>query len=479
MTLSKHGHFQKLGKALMLPVSLLPVAALLIGAGSINIDFLPDLMTSLMTRTGELVFLSLPLIFAVGTAIGLTHNDGTSALAAVAGYLFMVGTMSVMTTYLHVDAGVVLGFECIDTGLFGGIVVGILAALLFQNYHQKSLPSYLSFFSGKRLVLILTAFVAIPLGITLSYIWPFIQQQIILLSEWSIKESPAMTGFIYGVVERALVPLGLHHIWNIPFQDQMGVFIDMDGYRYTGDIARFLAGDPNAGFLAGGYLFKMFGLPAAALAIWQCSRPEARKQVAGIMFSAALISFLTGITEPIEFSFLFAAPLLYIVHSILAGLAYALTNLLNIKMAMSFSNGLIDFALYYGLGTKPFWLLILGTLYGACYYLVFRTLILKLNLKTPGRETSTSEQPFSITETAWELTEALGGSGNIAQLSISDNRLDITVLQPDIVEMSTIRKSGATTALIIGNHIQAVLGSEAEKIQREMKQLIQQQQRFT
>ncbi len=465
----------------MLPVSLLPVAGILLGLGSSGGHFLPEVIASLMTQTGELVFIILPLFFAVGTAIGLSHNDGTSALAAIAGYLFMIVSTGIMATHLNVEQSIILGFECIDIGLFGGIASGVLASLLFQRYHQTVLPSYLGFFSGKRLVLILTALFAIPLGILLSLIWPPIQQQIIELSQWSLKENSSITGFIYGLTERLLIPFGLHHIWNTPFQSQMGLYIDVDGYRYTGDIARFLAGDPNAGFLAGGYLFKMFGLPAAAFAIWQCARPEARRQVAGIMLSAGLISLFTGITEPIEFSFLFAAPLLYCVHSVLAGTAYALTNFLNIKMAMSFSNGLIDFALYCGLGTKPFWLLLLGILYGGCYYLVFRILIIRFDLKTPGRENCCESNlcQKNIIEIAYELTEALGGSENITHLSVCDNRLDITVLRPENVRSSAIKNSGATANLIIGNHVQAIFGDESEHIQREMMNHIKQKQTFS
>ena len=274
MIKSTFGTLQKIGRALMLPVAVLPVAGILLGVGSAGFSFIPDLISSIMAQAGGAVFSNLPLIFAIGTAIGLSENDGVSSVASVVGFVIMLGTMGIMATHLGFEPASVMGIDTIDTGVFGGIIVGILASVMFNRYYKIQLPEYLGFFAGKRFVPIATGIGAIFLGILLSFIWPPIQSVINDFSQWSVNENPEAAGFVYGLVERLLIPFGLHHIWNVPFHMEMGEFIDESGTVFNGDIARFFAGDPTAGFLAGGYLFKMFGLPAAAIAMWQCAKPE-------------------------------------------------------------------------------------------------------------------------------------------------------------------------------------------------------------
>ena len=369
------GLLQRVGKALMLPVAVLPVAGLLLGLGSVGFSFIPAIVSSMMASAGGAIFSNLAIIFAIGTAVGLTENNGAASLAALVGYVVMLGTMGVMAEQLGVEPVMVLGIPSIDTGVFGGVIIGILSAFLFHRYSKIQLPQYLGFFAGQRFVPIITGLCALFVGIVLSLIWPTIQQGINGFSNWAVQENSILAGFIYGLGERILVPFGLHHIWNIPFQMQMGEFKDAAGLVYNGDIPRFFAGDPSAGFLAGGYLFKMFGLPAAALAIWHCAKPENKKVVGGVMVGAICTAVVTGITEPIEFTFLFVAPILYCIHAVLAGLSFAITNAFGIKMAMAFSNGLVDYVLYFSLATRPLWILVIGLGYMAIYYIIFRVSI--------------------------------------------------------------------------------------------------------
>jgi len=470
MIKSTFGTLQKIGKALMLPVAVLPVAGILLGVGSAGFSFIPDLISGIMAQAGGSVFGNLPIIFAIGTAIGLTENDGVSSVAAVVGFAVMLGTMGTMVSYLGLEPSMVMGIATIDTGVFGGIIAGILASIMFNRFYRIELLDYLGFFAGKRFVPIATGICAIILGVILSFIWPPIQGVINAFSQWSVNENPEAAGFVYGFVERLLIPFGLHHIWNVPFQMEMGEFIDASGTVFNGDIARFFAGDPTAGFLAGGYLFKMFGLPAAAIAIWHCAKPENKTKAGGIMVSAALTSVLTGITEPIEFSFLFVAPLLFGVHAVLAGLAYAITNYLDIKMAMSFSNGLIDYVLYFGIATKPAWIIFLGVIYAALYYVIFRVLITVLDLKTPGREDE-SEAATTVeasSEIAIELINAFGGKHNIRNLDACITRLRVTVNDTARVDTERVKQLGATAVVVVGENMQAIFGPRSDNIRSEM-----------
>ncbi len=471
MLKSAFGTLQKIGRALMLPVAVLPVAGILLGVGSAGFSFIPDIISQVMAEAGGAVFGNLPIIFAIGAAIGLTENDGVSSVAAVVGYVVMLGTMGVMTHTLNIEPSSIMGIDSIDTGVFGGIIAGVLAAAMFNRFYKIKLPEYLGFFAGKRFVPIATGIVAIASGIVLSFIWPPVQDAIDRFSQWAVTENPVLAGFTYGVIERGLIPFGLHHIWNVPFQMEMGEFIDDAGNLYTGDIPRFFAGDPTAGFLAGGYLFKMFGLPAAAIAIWHCAKPKNKAKAGGIMVSAALTSVLTGITEPIEFSFLFVAPILYGIHAILAGLAFAITNYLDIKMAMSFSNGMIDYVLYFGIATKPIWLIYLGGLYAIAYYIIFRIVITVMDLKTPGREEESGSGKVVITdEMVRRLVQAFGGKNNIKNLDACITRLRVTVHERESVNQDLIKELGATAVVVVGQNMQAIFGPQSDNIRTEMQE---------
>ena len=340
--------FQKIGKCMMLPVSVLPVAGILLGVGSAHFSWLPEPISNVMATSGSAIFGALPVLFAVGVAIGLTENDGVSALAGMVGYVVFLAAMGTFAALLGIETKVLMGIPSIETGVFGGILVGLIAAAVFNRFYRLQLPSYLGFFAGKRSVPIITAFAAIALAAVLSLLWPPIGAAIDRFSHWAVHGRPALAFTIYGVVERSLIPFGLHHVWNVPFFFQAGAFTDpVTGKVVHGEIARFIAGDPTAGHMTGGYLFKMWGLPAAAIAMWRAARPEHRQATFGIMVSAALTAFLTGITEPIEFAFMFVAPVLYAIHAVLAGLAYFVCVALDIRHGFTFSHGLIDYVVLF------------------------------------------------------------------------------------------------------------------------------------
>ena len=377
---------QKIGKCMMLPVSVLPVAGILLGVGSANFGWLPESLSLIMAKSGDAIFGNLPLLFAIGIAIGLTDNDGVAALAGTVGWVVFLAAMGVCAKLQGIEVKPIMGIPSIETGVFGGIIVGLIAAMVFSRFYRIQLPSYLGFFAGKRSVPIITAFAVIAAGAVLSFIWPPIGNAIAAFSHWAVHGRPALAFTIYGVVERALIPFGLHHVWNVPFFFQAGDFTDpATGKVIHGEIARFIAGDPTAGNMTGGYLFKMWGLPAAAIAMWRAARPENRAKIGGIMISAALTAFLTGITEPIEFAFLFVAPVLYGIHALLAGLSYFVCIALGIKHGFTFSHGLIDFVVLFPKSHDALWLLVLGPIWAAVYYGVFTFAIRRFNLLTPGK----------------------------------------------------------------------------------------------
>ncbi|SDR47588.1 PTS glucose transporter subunit IIBC [Pseudovibrio sp. Tun.PSC04-5.I4] len=468
------GSLQKVGKSLMLPVSVLPAAGILLGVGAADFSFIPDIINQLMAQAGGSIFGNLPIIFAVAVALGFANNDGVAGLAAVVGYGVLLATMGVIAGSIGVETKPILGIESIDTGVFGGIMVGFVAATMFNRFFRIRLPDYLGFFAGKRFVPIITAFACIALGVGMAYVWPPIGGAISSLSRWAAEENPELAFFIYGIVERALIPFGLHHIWNVPFFFEVGSYIDPEtGKAVTGEIQRYLSGDPTAGNMAGGYLFKMFGLPAAALAIWHCAKPENRTMIGGIMISAALTSFLTGITEPIEFAFIFVAPLLYLVHALLAGIGYSLMIMLGIKHGMTFSHGAIDYILLYPLSTNGWMLLVFGLGYAALYYVVFRVLITTFNLKTPGREatietsavlTSSDEDAMSIA-----LIKAFGGADNITNLDACITRLRVSTADLSKVDDKALKALGARGVVRVGNGVQAIFGTASENLKTDME----------
>jgi len=480
-------YLQKIGKSLMLPVAVLPVAGLLLGIGGatlagvergvIHIDA-PWLLLLLriMKNSGEPIFAGLPLIFAIGVALGLANNDGVSSLAAVVGYVVMLGTMGVVASRLGIEAKPVMGIPSIDTGVFGGIIIGLVAASLFNRYFKIKLPSYLGFFAGKRFVPIITAFSAMAIGAVLSFVWPPIQAWINGFSDFASKGNPALAVFIYGIVERLLIPFGLHHIWNVPFFFQVGEFVTSSGQVVHGELTRFFAGDPTAGNLGGGYLFKMFGLPAAAIAIWHCAKPENRVRVGSIMASAALTSFLTGITEPIEFAFLFMAPALYGIHALLAGTAFVILYELGAKLGYTFSHGFIDYILFFPMDTKPLLVFLIGPLYALVYYGVFRAVILKADLKTPGREkeevTRAEVQAAMAESFSKQLVLAFGGKSNIKSLDACITRLRVGLVDVRKANQDKLKALGAAGVVVVGNGMQAIFGTRSENLKTDMEEYL-------
>ncbi|XBC40575.1 MAG: PTS glucose transporter subunit IIBC [Buchnera aphidicola (Nurudea yanoniella)] len=467
-------NLQKIGKSLMLPVSVLPIAGILLGIGSAQFNYVPHIISKIIAEAGGTVFSNMPLIFSIGIALGFTKNDGVSALAAVLSYSIMIQTFSIMSSFLlNIPVLEINKKHLLDTGILGGIIAGSIAAYIFNKFHKIQLPEYLGFFSGKRFVPIVSGLLAILIGFILSFIWPPIGNIIKCFSEWAAYQNPTLAFGIYGMVERALVPFGLHHIWNVPFQMQIGEYTNIIGQTFHGDIARYMAGDSTAGKLSGGFIFKMYGLPFAALAIWHCSYKENRAKIGGIMISGALTAFLTGITEPIEFSFILVAPILYVIHSILAGLAFPICILLDMKSGTSFSHGLIDFIVLSG-NSNNFWLFpIVGILYGCIYYSIFYITIKKLNLKTPGREHFNRILLFQNTkEMIPLLILALGGKNNITSLDACITRLRITVMNTSKVNIKKLKNLGAAGVIVSGLGVQIVFGTKSDNIKTEIDNYI-------
>lgn len=387
--------FQKFGRSLMLPIAALPAAAILLRLGQ------PDLLgadglgwervAAVIGAAGNALFENLPLLFAVGVAIGLARKaDGSTALAAVVGYLVFKGVGDALSPY-------VLGLPAegaeqvlINYGVLGGILMGVIAGKLWQRFYRIKLPPYLAFFGGRRFVPIITAVVAIVASVLLSLVYPLFNDGLTNLGDW-VAQNTVIGGFVYGTANRLLIPLGLHHILNSVPWFVLGSYEGSAGVVH-GDIARFLSGDPTAGaFMTGFFPIMMFALPAAALAIWHEAKPSQKKAVGGIMLAGALTSFLTGVTEPLEFSFMFVAFPLYVIHAFLTGTSLALVNALGIKDGFGFSAGLFDFTLNWNIATHPAFLIPIGLGYAALYYFLFRFVIRKWNLRTPGREDEDEE----------------------------------------------------------------------------------------
>jgi glucose PTS system EIICB or EIICBA component len=475
------GVVQKVGKSLMLPVAVLPVAGLLLGLGATDFHgYVPAIVLALMKNAGDVIFGNLPLIFAIGVALGFTENDGVSGIAATIGYLVMTATLGVIAKAEGIVPDTIMGIPSIQTGVFGGILAGGLAAWMFNRYYRITLPPYLGFFGGKRFVPIVTAIGAIVLGGILSVVWPPIGGVIKAFSQWAAVSDPRTAATLYGFVERLLIPFGLHHIWNVPFFFEAGSFLDpTTGKVVHGDIGRFFAGDPTAGILSGAFLFKMFGLPAAAIAIWHCAKPEKKVAVGGIMVSAALTSFLTGITEPIEFAFLFVAPILYFIHACLAASAQFVANTLNMHMGFTFSQGAIDFLMFNLIGNKAthaWYVFILGPIYAVIYYSVFRFVITRFNLKTPGREDDTVEAATVSTAgtggRSRELVLAFGGRSNIQSLDACITRLRVSVKNPALVDDGKLKALGAAGVLRVGNGVQAIFGTSSENMKTDLQEYL-------
>lgn len=499
------GLLQRVGKAVMLPVAILPAAGLLLAIGTLLVspDFLelaPALdvqwvqsVATVLMKAGDIVFANLPLLFAVGVAVGLCDGEGVAGLAAIVGFLIMNVTLGVVvgvTPELASETGLgyasVLGIPTLSTGVFGGIIIGILAAAMYKKFFRIELPSYLGFFAGKRFVPIMTAATSILVGLLLVVIWPPIQHGLNALSNVMINGNPTLSAFVFGVIERSLIPFGLHHIFYSPFWYEFGQYVNNAGEVFRGDQRIFMAqmrdGAPftSGMFMTGKFPFMMFGLPAAALAIYHEARPEHKKYVAGIMGSAALTSFLTGITEPLEFSFLFVAPVLFGIHVIFAGLSFMTMQLLDVHIGMTFSGGLIDFLLFGVLQNRtPWWnVIIVGLVLAVVYYFGFRFAIRKFNLRTPGREEPTEESANvsagkgSAGELPQNILSALGGRENISNLDACITRLRVQVNNVGSVDKDRLKNLGAAGVLEVGNNIQAIFGTRSDTIKSQIQDIM-------
>ncbi|PZD97603.1 PTS glucose transporter subunit IICBA [Paenibacillus sambharensis] len=496
------GVLQKVGRAVMLPVAILPAAGILLALGNVlsNEDLLAlapaleadwvQMIAHVMEEAGNIVFANLSLLFAVGVAVGLAGGEGVAALAAIVGYLIMNVTMGVLMEVtpemVANDAGYanILGINTMQTGVFGGIIIGILAAVMYNRFFKIELPSYLGFFAGKRFVPIVTAGSALLVGIAMIAIWPPVQSGLNYFSESLVGTNLTLSAFIFGVIERSLIPFGLHHIFYSPFWFEFGEYVNSAGEIVRGDQKIFFAQlkdgvELTAGtFMVGKFAFMMFGLPAAALAMYHEARPERRKIVAGIMGSAALTSFLTGITEPLEFTFLFVAPVLFGIHAIFAGLSFMIMEILNVKIGMTFSGGVIDFLLYGVIQNRTAWWLVIpvGLVFAVIYYFGFRFAIRKFNLKTPGREDVVEAggdgAKGEVGELPRNVLAALGGAGNIASLDACITRLRVQVKTPAEVDKERLKQLGAAGVLEVGNNIQAIFGTRSDTLKTQIQDVI-------
>ncbi|MCT9087376.1 PTS transporter subunit EIIC [Streptomyces sp. ASQP_92] len=385
---------QRIGRSLMLPVAVLPAAALLVRFGQPDMlgrasfpEFIHKL-ASYMAAGGGALLDNMALLFCVGIAIGFAKkSDGSTALAAVTGYLVFQKVLATFTdSHLPkvaavVDGKIVMNAAPVNAGVLGGVVMGVIVALLYQKFYRTKLPDWAGFFGGRRLVPILSAFAGLIVGIVFGLIWPVLGAGLHNFGEWLVGSGAVGAG-IFGIANRALIPIGMHHLLNSFPWFQAGSYEGKNG-----DIARFLAGDPSAGqFMTGFFPIMMFALPAACLAITHCARPERRKVVGGMMFSLAATAFVTGVTEPIEFTFMFIAPVLYAIHAVLTGVSMALTWALGMKDGFGFSAGAVDYFLNLGIATNPWGLALVGLCFAVIYYVIFRFAITKFNLPTPGRE---------------------------------------------------------------------------------------------
>ncbi|ENH97626.1 PTS system glucose-specific transporter subunit IICBA [Gracilibacillus halophilus YIM-C55.5] len=493
------GTLQKVGKALMLPVALLPAAGILMAFGT---SFAQDqwvekfpwfgnesvqAVLGVMEEAGGVVFDNLPLLFAVGVAIGLAKGDGVAGLAAIIGYMIMnvtMGEIGGITDDMTSEAAYesMLGVPTLGTGVFGGIIVGILAAYMYNRFYNIELPQFLGFFAGKRFVPIITAFSSLILGLIMYAVWPFAQDGLNAVSHFMLETNRTLSTFVFGIIERALIPFGLHHIFYSPFWFEFGTYTNAAGELIRGDQTIFFEQlkdgvDFTAGnFMTGKFPFMMFGLPAAALAIYHTAKPERKKVVGGIMFSAALTSFLTGITEPLEFSFLFVAPLLFAIHCVFAGLSFMTMYLLDVKIGMTFSGGFIDYLLF---GIMPnrtdwWWVIIVGLVFSVIYYFGFRFAIQKFNLATPGREdeANNAEDEGETDDRPYEILTAMGGEENITNLDACITRLRVSVDDKGKVDKDKLKQLGASGVMEVGNNIQAIYGPSSDTIRGQMQDII-------
>ena len=550
---------QRIGKAIMLPIAALPIAGILLGVGGallgigglsnppavygplisfVSIPAVTAILT-VMKNIGDIIFGNLPLLFAVGVAVGLAKKDkGTAALASVFGFIVMNQVISTLLGLGVTQLGVLtpdnvgeygtyvttnLGIFTLNMSVFGGIITGIVAASLHNRFHTIQFPPVFGFFSGSRFVPIITSLVMALVGAVLAFAWPLVQDGISVIANL-VREAGTIGTFFYGLIERALIPFGLHHVFYTPFW--YGSFVEaqvlVNGSFQTvagANIAYFVQlssmtdlvgasasvmNDIVSGttrFMAGKFPFMMFGLPAAAFAMYRAALPSKKKVVGSLLLAAAVTSFLTGITEPLEFTFLFVAPVLYVVHCVLAGLSFMLMDILNVFIGMTFSGGVIDFSLFgllpagAGVPTNWIWVLVVGAIYAVVYYFVFYFMITKMNLKTPGRDeeeetklytkadfqaqkggkteaTTTSTGKGEIAEKAPAVLAALGGEENIVSVDACITRLRVEVKDKAKVDKAELKNLGAAGVMEVGNGIQAIFGAKADAYKNEINNIL-------
>ena len=447
---------QSIGKALMLPIAVLPAAALLLRLGAPDVLNIP-----FITKAGGAVFDNLALIFAIGIAVGLAKdNNGAAGLAGAIGYLVLTAGLKAINKDLNMS-------------VLAGIISGIEAGILYNRFHAIKLPEFLGFFGGRRFVPIATAFVSIILAGIFGVIWGPCQAVIHAVGEWIIGAGVVGT-FVYGVLNRLLIPIGLHHILNSFIWFVFGDYTTPAGTVVTGDLNRFFAGDPHAGMFMGGfYIMMMFGMPAVALAMYRAAKPENRAKIGGALFSVAFTSFLTGITEPIEFMFMFLAPGLYLVHAILTGLALSVSYSFGILHGFGFSAGFIDYALNWGLATKPILIIPIGLVFGVVYYLIFSWAIRHFDIPTIGRydEETDTDDDKDMSEYTQSIVDSLGGIDNLSEVGSCITRLRLKVNDGDKVDEVALKKLGVKGVVKKGNSVQVVIGTQAEFIANEINNM--------
>ena len=523
------GVLQRVGRSFMLPIALLPVAGLLLGIGSsftnetmlaayglnsvIHPGTLIYTILDVMSQTGSAVFNNLALLFAMGVAIGMARKEKeVAALSGAVAYIIMNTAIQAMINAAGgVDAmpanstTTMLGITTLQMGVFGGIVVGLGVAALHNKFYKIELPQVLAFFGGTRFVPIISSIVYLVVGIAMFYIWPVVQSGIAALGALVLASGYAGT-FIYGLLERALIPFGLHHVFYMPFwQTAVGGTAIIDGVTVTGAQNIFFAELASKSttvfsvsatrFMAGKFPFMMFGLPGAALAMYHCAKPEKKKAAGGLLLSAALTAFLTGITEPLEFTFIFVALPMYAVHCVLAGLSFMLMHILNVGVGMTFSGGLIDLVLFGAMQgnakTHWIWVVVVGAVYFVLYYLIFRFMISKFNYKTPGRDdaeevklytradvnarsaASGSTAPAGDDPVSALIVEGLGGTDNLSDVDCCATRLRCTVKDAALVRQDVLKASGASGVICKGNGVQVVYGPKVAVIKAKLEDYLE------
>ncbi len=513
------GILQRIGRSFMLPIAILPVAGLLLGIGGsltnetmLNTYHLMGIfgpgtvfyiIFTVMGEAGNVVFANLPVLFAMGVAIGMAKKEkDVAALSAVIAFFIMHASISAMITInggadmlLSGAAASVMGITSLQMGVFGGIIVGLGVAALHNRFYKIELPQVLSFFGGTRFVPIISALVYTAVGILMFFIWPPIQRGIYGIGNLVLQSGYAGT-FLYGLMERALIPFGLHHVFYLPFwQTGVGGTLEVSGQLIEGAQNIFFAqlADPSVGhfavsatrFMSGKFPLMIFGLPGAALAMYKTARPEKQKAAAGLLLSAALTSMLTGITEPLEFTFLFVAPVLYVIHCIFAGLAYMFMHICNVGVGMTFSGGLIDLFLFGILqGNKKtgwLWIVVVGLVYFVIYYFLFSFLIRKNDYKTPGREEGNGEVKLYTRKDvdakkedslSKEICIGLGGKANISDIDCCATRLRCTVYDAALVDDVRLRATGASGVIRKGLGVQIIYGPKVTVIKSDLEDFL-------